>query len=175
MQMTLGFCLLTTAVLTAIQAVEIINPPGQDSALDLPSSTGEANANVQALLKTPTGKEYENNDGCAPFADPDEFTGFIALLLETSACSFTVQATNAKNANALGLILANSQGNSLQTISTNVNLPTVFIGLNDFTRLIALLAQNTQAKVRISTFTNCFFDLPTVPCANSGSCAADST
>jgi len=164
----IGLLLVVVIGQLPVHSVEIIYPSGQSTAIDLPSSTGEANANIQALLETPSSTEYEIADGCLPFMDPNEFTGSIVLLPETSACSFTVQATNVKNANALGLILANNAGNSVKTISTNVQLPTVYIGLDDYMRLSNLLVDNAEVKVRISTFTNCFFDEPDVPCANSG-------
>ena len=152
----------------SIDAVEIISPIGKNTVLDIPAINGRANANVQAPLQLPPNN---NPYGCSAFAA--DATGAVILVVQSSSCSVTTQAQNAKNANAAGLVIGNGVTTSLQAFSTNVDLPTVFIGFADFTELTILFALS-QLIVRISTFVNCFNSLPTVSCQTSGICPAHS-
>ena len=87
------------------------------------------------------------NDGCEPFSG---VSGQIALL-DRGFCNFTVKVQNAQAAGAVGVIVANNQGDDPivmgGTPTTTITIPAVMIGQSDGATLKRALP--TTATVRV--------------------------
>lgn len=87
------------------------------------------------------------NDGCESFSGVD---GRIALL-DRGFCAFTVKVENAMAAGAVGVIVANNQGDDPivmgGTPTTTITIPAVMIGQSDGTTLKASLPANATVHL----------------------------
>ena len=95
----------------------------------IPASGGGLVPNSGSFPMARTGTTTTTNDGCNPLA-PGSLTGAVALI-RRGTCSFTIKATNAENAGAVGVVLYNNNppnsGFITPSISAPVTIPVVFI------------------------------------------------
>lgn len=90
-------------------------------------------------------------DGCEPLTNnPEEITGKIALV-DRGNCRFDTKVKNAQVAGAVGVIIANNQGDDLVSMTGNndvdgvaIKVPVVFIGQRDGASLRASLPQHAK-------------------------------
>ncbi|WP_338023584.1 myxosortase-dependent M36 family metallopeptidase [Archangium primigenium] len=81
------------------------------------------------------------SDGCTPLVNGAEVTGKIALI-DRGSCDFTIKVTNAQNAGAIGVIIADNVAGpavGLGGASTTITIPTLRITLADGNKLRATI------------------------------------
>ena len=81
---------------------------------------GPKDFDVTALLRIIDDGDGNLSDGCQPAVN--DLNGRIALI-DRGACSFETKATNALNAGAVGVLIANNQGGGAPTLGGDNNLP----------------------------------------------------
>jgi extracellular elastinolytic metalloproteinase len=98
------------------------------------------------------------NDGVAPTSDAcdrlprNSLTGRIALI-DRGTCDFVDKIVNAQRAGAVGVIVANNQGDGLVTMggSGNSSIPAIFVGQTTGATLKSRLSQGVNATMRLTS------------------------
>ena len=95
-------------------------------------------------------------DGCSPLSNGSQVVGRIALI-DRGLCLFVDKVKNAQVAGAVGVIIANNNGNQvlelMRGIDASITIPSVFVGESNGRILRDALGQGVQATLVLSSAT----------------------